>query len=173
VEFVKISLQGNEKLVKALQRSKKELPQLLQKLGWASAHLIERSLKLRYSEGPIFARSGSAGLEGSVRAFLKIQAGRVRAGAGTKKFYAKTLEHGAVIVPKTKRMLLFKLDSYHRADTRSSRGARKGHRGLWVMAARVEIPAFHAGQMAYQETEPHVRNIWLKGLKGLAVLKGA
>jgi len=173
VEFVKISLRGNEKLAKALQRSQKEMPRLLQKLGWASAHVIERALKLRYSEGPLYARSGSAGLEGSVRAFLKIQAGRVRGGAGTKKSYAKTLEHGAVIVPKTKRMLLFKLDSYHRADTRSSRGARKGHRGLWVMTARVEIPAFHAGQMAYEDATPQVQKMWAKGLKGLAVLKGA
>ena len=156
MEFIKISLQGDEKLLKALARSKKELPQLLQKLGWASAHLIERSLKLRYSTGPLYARSGSAGLEGSVRAFLKIMAGRIRAGAGTKKFYAKVLEEGRVIVPKTKLALKF--------QTRE---------GEWVVTQRSVIPAFHAAQMAYHETEPHVRRMWAKGLKGLAVLKGA
>ncbi len=156
MEFVEINLQGNEKLAKALQRSQKEMPQLLQKLGWASAHLIERALKLRYSTGPLYARSGSAGLEGSVHPFVKIMGGRVRAGAGTKKFYAKTLEHGAVIVPKTKLALKF--------QTRE---------GKWVMTQRVVIPAFKAAQMAYHETEPHVRRMWAKGLKGLAVLKGA
>ncbi|MCK4513461.1 hypothetical protein KAW64_17055, partial [bacterium] len=151
-----INIQGNEKLAKALQRSKKGLPQLLQKLGWASAYMIERSLKLRYSTGPLYALSGSAGLEGSVHAFLKVQAGRVRAGAGTKKFYAKILEHGAVIVPKTKLALKF--------QTRE---------GEWVVTQRVVIPPFQAAQMAYHETEPHVRRLWAKGLKGLAVLKGA
>lgn len=155
MEFVRINIQGNEKLAKALARSKKEMPQLIRKLGWASAHMIERSLKLRYSTGPLYARSGSAGLEGSVRAFLKIMAGRVRAGAGTKKFYAKILEKGAVIVPKTKLALKF--------QTRE---------GEWVVTQRVVIPAFQAAQMAYHETEPHVQRLWAKGLKGLAVLKG-
>lgn len=162
MDSISVKIVGDEKIARALERSQKEMPQLVRKLGWASAHMIERSLKLRYSTGPLYARAGSAGLEGSVRAFLRMVGGQVRAGAGTSKVYARIHEFGGVILPKTKKALLFQVGK-----------GQTGHYGRWVLVKSVVMPARYPARTAYRETEPQVRQLWLKGLKGLAVLKGA
>ena len=115
-------------------------------LEWAQAgsFIVDRELKLNYSQGPLFSRS--ALLMRSVHAFVEVMADRIRGGAGTPEIYAEVLETGMVIEGNPYLHFL----------------ARDGQ---WVMTRQVTIPPFKAAEQAAEQAEPDVRAIYDRGVR--------
>ena len=151
---LQLTIHGDEELRERLVRSVRELPNLLVRLGWASGYTIEREYKQRVSEGPLFARSASAGAEGSISAFSELTPGGLRAGAGGSKFYLIVHEEGRTIVPVNKTFLHFFTREGEEVFTKGP----------------VVIPARKPGELAAKAAEPKVRQIWSNGLNGLAIM---
>lgn len=147
---------GQKELEEAFRRSREGMKPLLERLGWLSAMAMKRELQLAYSTGPLFSRSASAGLEGSVEAFSRVRGSFVDAGAGTRKGWADTHERGAIIFPRVARVLHFVTREGEEVFTRGP----------------VRIPARKPGEAAAHRAEPYVRKVWANGLGRLAVLGG-
>jgi len=126
-----------------------KFPDRLLDLGWRSAYVIEREMKSNYSEGPLLARSGSAGLAGSTHGFAELVGGELNAGSGVDKFYAIVHEEGREIMPTTGDLLHFVNE--------------KTGEEVWTRGP-VVIPARKPAQQAAEQAEPEVRQIWERGL---------
>lgn len=137
-QFLTIRVFGDEKAAEAFQRRRRMWPRVRSILASMSSFLVERELKLTYSEGPLFARSNT--LERSVNRDVTQGAGGLLAGAGTKRFYALIHETG---------MVIFGRPVMHWQEE-----------GKWIHAKMVTIPARKPGQRAHQNAEPKVRKLW-------------
>lgn len=142
-------IMGDEELRQMLTEGVRRFPERLLQLGWASAYAIEREMKRNYSEGPLFGRSASAGLEGATHGFAELSGGELNAGAGVDKFYAIVQEEGREIRPVNKQVLHF---------VNQKTGEEVFTRGP------VTIPARKPAEKAAEEAEPEVRRIWERGL---------
>lgn len=147
--FLVLRIMGDEQLRAMLKAGVEQFPQHMLDLGWMSAYAIEREMKHNYSEGPIFARAASAGLEGSVTPFAELRGGGLHAGAGANKFYALVQEEGAEIRPVNKSVLHF---------VNQKTGEEVFTKGPVV------IPAREPARKAAEQAEPEVRRIWERGL---------
>ncbi len=138
VQLLSIRVFGDQEAAAAFQRRMRDWPRVRTILAAKSAFLVERELKLAYSEGPLFARSNT--LERSVTRVARIGSGGVLAGAGTKRFYAQVHETG---------MVIFGRPVMHWQE-----------QGKWIHAKMVTIPARKPGQRAYQNAEPKITKLW-------------
>jgi hypothetical protein len=136
--FLSIRVFGDSEAAEAFHERMRMWPRVRDDLASKSSYLVERELKLTYSEGPLYARSNT--LERSVGRILKSGSGGVQAGAGTKRFYALVHETG---------MVIFGRPVMHWQED-----------GKWIHAKMVTIPARKPGQRAHQNAEPKVRKLW-------------
>jgi len=143
-----LKIMGDEELQRMLTTGIQQFPQVLLKLGWASAYTLERHMKAGYSEGPLFARAASAGLEGATHGYSELRGGQLEAGSAVNKFYALVQETGAVIRAKNAKVL-------HFVNQKT---------GDEVFTKEVTIPAREPARKAAEAAEPEVRAIWEKGL---------
>jgi len=137
-EFLSIRVFGDQAAAEAFHRRRREWGQVRTTLASKSSFLVERELKLTYSEGPLFARSNT--LERSVTRQVTSGAAGFLAGAGTKRFYALVHETG---------MVIFGRPVMHWQE-----------QGKWIHAKMVTIPARKPGQRAHQNAEPKVTKLW-------------
>lgn len=144
-----MKIMGDEQLREMLDRAVTEFPQHVLELGWMSAYTMERELRSKYSEGPLFARAASAGLSGSTHAYAEFRGGRLDAGVGVNKFYALVQEEGREIWPVNRKALHF---------VNQNTGEEVFTKGP------VTIPAREPAKQAAIEAEPQVREIWERGL---------
>lgn len=157
MESLTLTIHGDKALAQIMTDTAREAPQLALDLAWKSAYTLQRELRLKYSAGPIFARSGAAGLAGSVEAFAEMRgSGTFVAGAGAKKFTAIVHEEGRTIFPRTKRVLHFVAGDGREVFTRGP----------------VRIPARKPAELASRAAEPMIREIWVNGLSNLRMLRG-
>lgn len=137
-QFLSIKLFGDEKAAAEFHRRVKMWPRVRQILADKSSYIVKRELMLKYSEGPLQARSNL--LERSVGIITNPRADGVSAGAGTKTFYALVHETG---------MVIFGNPLMHWQEG-----------GKWIHARMVTLPARKPGQLAHAEAEPKVRKLW-------------